>query len=210
MGWARPAGLPARWDASEPYLLRHAIQHAVEADDVDRLLSDPEFLVHADPVTLTPELGRAGDDRARRAAAVYRAARHDGTTRPAVRRRVLAVEAIRQRDPEMARRLRPSSIWEPIWARGTPHPTASGGRTTPVWAVAFTHVDGRPVVSAQVEHGALSFWEPATGKAVADPLFTESGRVRTLAGTQVDGHPVLVIGSEDGSVRAWDFVRLKL
>ncbi|WP_148588915.1 hypothetical protein [Streptomyces sp. WAC01526] len=43
--------------ASEPYVLRHAIQHATEAGRADQLLIDPEFLVHADPGVLIRHLG---------------------------------------------------------------------------------------------------------------------------------------------------------
>ena len=45
-----------RWDLAEPYVLRHALDHAIAAYSADTssaalsaLLLDPEFLVHVDP-----------------------------------------------------------------------------------------------------------------------------------------------------------------
>ncbi len=60
-----------RWDLAAPYLLRHLAQHALDADRLNELLTDPAFLGHANPATLTGALRHARGRQARLAAAVY-------------------------------------------------------------------------------------------------------------------------------------------
>jgi hypothetical protein len=83
------------WQYAPPYLLRHAIHHGVDAGQVDVLVRDGEFLVHADPVTLVPELDHAVGEDARIAAAVYRASYHLFGDDPQDRRRLLHLNALR-------------------------------------------------------------------------------------------------------------------
>ena len=45
-----------QWSFAEPYLLRHALQHAVFADRPQWVAGDPEFLVHADRSLIEPFL----------------------------------------------------------------------------------------------------------------------------------------------------------
>jgi hypothetical protein len=52
---AGPGG-SRQWQHAEPYLLRHAAQHAAAAGQLEDLLQDTSFLTHADPATLAPLL----------------------------------------------------------------------------------------------------------------------------------------------------------
>src|SRR5271166_2840337 len=84
------------WHVADPYLLRHAAQHARDAGRVNELLQDPEFLVHGDPEAVGAVLAAARTPRGLSAAAVYRAsyAVHRDL-RPEQRRQILALDAAR-------------------------------------------------------------------------------------------------------------------
>ncbi|MEV6551491.1 AAA family ATPase [Streptomyces sp. NPDC051597] len=119
---ARPgtstSGVRSSWAHAEPYLLRHAIQHAQDTDRVDELVEDPEFLVHADPDTLVPALHLAQSPSARLACAVYRASlpRHRHLNSD-MRRRYLAIDAARYGDAALRGWLSSalsSDEWQPV------------------------------------------------------------------------------------------------
>lgn len=203
MAWADPAAGPARWDAAELYLLRHAVQHAVDADAdaVDRLLGDPEFLVHADPETLLPELHRAATPAARAATAVYLESqpRHADAT-PADRRQTLIVDSVRLGEPGLADRLGAAALfWVPRWARGV-----RGGRRH-IRTVQVVEDDGGGLVLCEDGTGTLRRWDLAGGVeagALDDGL--DPVRTRSSASITDEGRQILVAGADDGTVRLWD------
>ncbi|MFC4066484.1 DnaJ C-terminal domain-containing protein [Actinoplanes subglobosus] len=113
------AGPRCRWDLAEPYLLRHAGQHAADAGRLEALTGDPEYLVHADPAALAPLLDGhpwlSADD-------LRRVTGLAGSAVPR-RRRLLAVFAVRRGAADAALRLSdppggPPSLWRPIWSVG--------------------------------------------------------------------------------------------
>jgi hypothetical protein len=153
-----------RWDLAEPYVLRHALDHAVAAYEADGdsaelgvLLLDREYLVHAHP-TVSATLQRLKDnDAATRAshllavAASWRGAESGETaeTPPAAitrRRAVLALAAARTASPALAAALaepplgspEPSLAWQPRWTSASDH-----GREL-LWFAANVTTDPRP------------------------------------------------------------------
>ncbi|WP_345006572.1 hypothetical protein [Dactylosporangium siamense] len=83
------------WQYAPAYLRRHAIQHAADAGTVDDLLHDAEFLLHADPITLLPELDHAVTAEGRLGAAIYRSVHHLLPADEQARRRLLRLTALR-------------------------------------------------------------------------------------------------------------------
>ncbi|MFE5517388.1 hypothetical protein ACFQ9Q_06570 [Streptomyces virginiae] len=71
------------WANARPYLLRHAADHAAAVDDhaLDQLLTDPNYLLHAAPDTLTPHLHHARTDQGLLHAESYRATVSDDSGR---------------------------------------------------------------------------------------------------------------------------------
>ncbi|HEV7452671.1 MAG TPA: WD40 repeat domain-containing protein [Pseudonocardiaceae bacterium] len=206
-----------RWDLAEPYLLRHAVQHAADVGRVDELLVDPEFLVHADPSTLIPALDQADSELARLATAVYRVSAGGHPRWSADQRRgVLAVDAARYGAASLLHGLTSTrgpgrSRWRPRWATGGQVSTALRvtltGHTSPVLAVACTQLDGHPIRPIAVTSGGdatVRIWDLANGTPIGNPLTGHTGPVVAVACTQRDGHPIAVTGSADATVRIWD------
>ncbi|MFD8002622.1 AAA family ATPase [Streptomyces mirabilis] len=209
------------WANAAPYLLRHAIEHAVEAGQVDALIASAEFLVHADPHNLVPALRAARTEEALVAAAVYRASvQHHRTAIDVARRMMLALDAARYGATELYHQLTEPlapSTWQPRWATGgTLHSGLLNTLTDDVpWgvdAVACTSLDGRPVA---VTGGTdVRIWDLVNGQPIGQPLtYTPVSRsdgrnsspaVLALACAVVDGRTICITGSGDTAVRVWD------
>ena len=99
------AGTHRTWESAPGYLKRYAIEHAADAAAVDTLLTDAEFLVHADPVTLLRHLDEASTPEGRLAQAVYRSSYHLYQDNPSWRRMVMRLNALRYGATDLARRL---------------------------------------------------------------------------------------------------------
>jgi WD40 repeat protein len=210
-------GYPGLWDGAVPYLLRNAARHAVDAGRLDELLTDPEFLVHADPVTLARYLHHAESPDARRAASIHRASyvRHHKTD-PETRRQILAVDAARFGETQWARNLMDGSPWRIAWA--------TGGQASPALAATFTdHPDvPRAVVCTPVDDRATAIvagggedaylWDLMTGE-ITGVLTGHSDRINAVAfgqlgGRQDGGRLVAATASGDGTVRVWDLTNM--
>ncbi|MGW9210423.1 hypothetical protein ACWGR4_25960 [Embleya sp. NPDC055664] len=200
------------WDTAPPYLLRHAPAHAEAADRLDDVLTDTEYLTHADPAALVAAFPNAHGDDAVLASSVYRASigthRH---TDPPTRRRLLALDATRLRAQALA-----TAFTDKIASDGWTAVAATGGRLDPacrdtltghtawVLAVACTVVNGRPIaVTGSFDH-TVRTWDLTSGHPVGEPLTGHTGPVFAVACTMLDGRAVAVTGSDDDTVRIWD------
>ncbi|WP_033261940.1 ATP-binding protein [Amycolatopsis vancoresmycina] len=115
------------WHSAFPYVLRHVLDHAASgsATIVNRLLTDPAFLVHADPAGVVRNLDRATSVMAQRHGSVY-AGEWLGIreANPARRKQLLAFSAARQDHRDLVSWLRdvvtesePPPL-EPRWVTG--------------------------------------------------------------------------------------------
>ncbi|WP_190216525.1 AAA family ATPase [Streptomyces griseosporeus] len=143
------------WSAADPYLRRHAADHAAEAgaEALDALLSDAGHLLHAEPERLAPHLHRARGARARRHADVYRqtTAHHPLRHSLTARRDLLALEAAVWQDTDLAAALGaatgpPPPLVRPHWALSRTAAAARlhtlGPHTGPVHRVLLTDASG--------------------------------------------------------------------
>jgi WD40 repeat protein len=210
-----PGGRP-RWQDADPYLHRHLARHAVEAGRLDTLCADPEFLVHAHPDGLVPELRHVRSGDAADHAAVYRTTAHlHRAVLPRQRRDILAVDAARHGLPLLTARLaRPpggeAMPWSPAWATGSrisaAHSLTLAGPTEGVLAVAGTLLGSRPVAVTGGADGSVRVWDVWRGREAGPALGGHGGEVRAVACATVAGTPVAVTGGADGAVRLWDLV----
>jgi WD40 repeat protein len=214
----RPAlDQPPRWDLAEPYLLRHAIQHAVDAGRADELLADPEFLVYAKADTLLPELPSALTPTALLNTMVYRASagRHQDAD-PDTRRQLLALDATRFRFPQLAGSLTAPAgastpmAWTPRWSTGsqvTPALAATlTGHTKLIEAVAVGDLDGRPIAVSGSWYHTVRVWDLRNHQPLG-PLIgprLEGRSIEAVAVGDLDGRPIVVTGESNGAVQVWD------
>ncbi|WP_250400205.1 AAA family ATPase [Streptomyces cellostaticus] len=213
------------WQFAPPYLLRHAAAHAAHADRFEWLLSDPGFLMYADPASVLPYLDRAGSPDARLYAAVYRTSaevhRH---LSPQDRLRVLALDASRWGSGELSDALwsqADSGLPEHTALRRTRWATGSllsrsllgtmsdrGGPLTAVATVAGERSD--PLAVALDDEGGLRAWALQTfalvGRVSPDPGYRA---VAVTATTLADGTPVAVTACDDLCARLWDLSTMR-
>ena len=198
-----------QWQYAEPYLLRHAAQHATAAGRVDELLQDTGFLTYADPITLAPLIAALPAGAAEGAADTYRAsfAAHSRQP-PAGRAQILAVDAARYGNVDMAQRLSSAVFWQPIWAssqsRSARLRQTLTDHTGRVLSVAIGRAGDRDVIVSGSEDGAVRVWDAATGQPVGQPPTGHTGGVAAVAVGRAGNRDVIVSGSEDGAVRVWD------
>ncbi|EFL35442.1 predicted protein [Streptomyces viridochromogenes DSM 40736] len=216
------------WSRADRYLRRHAADHAVDAgpDQLDALLEDVSYLLHADPERLVRHLHRARGHRARLHADVYRqtTAHHPLRHITAVRRDLLCLDATVWRDTGLSDTLAsqpglPPAPTRPVWAASRTATTARlqtlGPHAGPVSRVMLTQVpddEGAGVSEcggtyAVVSTGDLDrtrLSDPFSGRTLRT-LGGLSGPVRAIAPARLaDGRPVLVSGGEDGHLYVHD------
>ncbi|MFJ4505241.1 caspase family protein [Streptomyces massasporeus] len=200
------------WSRAHPYVRRHLSAHAAAAGLLDALVTEPDYLVHADCDSLVARLPEVQSDTARLHASVYRTSidihrRLD----PDGRRQVLATSAARYNEPALLNAFNSRALpgaWKAVAASGALLAdnvrNVLTGHSKTVNAVACTELDGRPVAVTGSRDKTVRVWDLTTGRPVGEPMTGHTGHVRTLACTELDGRPVAVTGSEDATVRVWD------
>ncbi|MFD8788607.1 WD40 repeat domain-containing protein [Kitasatospora sp. NPDC059599] len=179
-------------------------------------LTDPAWLVNADPEQVVAALDGAVGPEETAAAAVYRTSGHLHRESGApVRRQLLALDAARHGDRELARSLAAVAVghqdaddpWAVQWATGTdvdsrlrhalPAPAEVG-------VVATVVVADRGLAVVGCKDGSLHWWDPATGRKLGTVATGDTDAVRALATAVLGGRPVAVTGHAAGAVRVWD------
>ncbi|MGA5652655.1 caspase family protein [Streptomyces seoulensis] len=196
------------WPATHPYLRDHLATHAAAGHYLDTVLRDSEFLVHATPAHLLRALPAANSDECRLLCAIYRASANvHSQAEPQHRRDVLAVDAARYGELELAQELSKGRRWRPLWATGSlVNPALYStftGHNTCVNAIASTIVDGRPHVVTADRGAAIRVRDLADG-TVRAVLTGHSDYVNAVACTTIEGRPHAVTAGHDETVRVWD------
>jgi len=171
------------WQAAEPYLLRHALDHAEEVGQTAVVLSDPGFLLQSNPALLLDVLERTLGD-------VYRASlvdSDDPARPPRVDRQLLTLNAVRAGMDDLARAAatmpgEPALTWRPWWTFGVAGPISLPTHVSDAIANATAPTAPQPVDDPRSAHRHPS------------PLAVGAVRGRTVA----------VTGGEAGTVRIWD------
>ncbi|MFE3906330.1 trypsin-like peptidase domain-containing protein [Streptomyces sp. NPDC059153] len=200
------------WAEADAYTRDHLASHAVAAGQLDTLINDADYLVHATPRNLirhlyAPSVGSSGST-----AAVYRnSVNLHATTTPAQRRQILALDAARagttSLQQQLARRI-PEGDWVPQWATGSGFSPAVrdslAGHSDDIFAVACTTLQGTPVAVTAGDDKTLRLWDIAAGAPIGQPLIGHSSRVEEVACTSLDGSPIAVTIDMDRTIRVWD------
>ncbi len=177
--------------------------------------------MHGDPELILAGLDGAAGQEEMLAAAVYRASGHVHRDAGAgVRRQVLALDAARYGNRELARSIAQVAVrqeiddpWVVQWATGgdldsrlryaLPVPAKVG-------VLATVAVEGRGLAVAGCEDGTLHAWDLATGSRIGKAVSAHTGAVHALTTAVLDGRPVAVTGGFDRTVRVWDLARGEL
>ncbi|MFE6093331.1 hypothetical protein ACFQ7M_15235 [Streptomyces massasporeus] len=216
------------WSRADRYLRRHAADHAADVgpEQLDALLEDVSYLLHADPERLVRHLHRARGRRARTHADVYRqtTAHHPLRHRTAVRRDLLGLDAAVWRDTDLADALasRPGPApvsARPVWAVSRTATTARmqtlGPHAGPVFEVRLartpepeaageTGSQGECVLLSTGDTHRTRLSDPLGGR-ILRTLGGLSGPARTVAPAQLaDGRHVLLSGGDDGGLYVHD------
>jgi WD40 repeat protein len=209
-------GRTRAWWQAPSYLLRHVLDHAVDAGRpaVDGLLLDAGLLVHADPRSVVRSLDAAVSAYAQRQASVY-ASSFGRTSRlpPAQRKQVLALDAVRQgrRDLAGAFWAVPTDAENPPlrfrWATGPERVpnlllTVDPATVEHVTALAAGHSGDRPVVLIGGSDGTVDVHDARDGA----PLLRLRGHDEPLVAIEtvdLDDVTFAVTGSAS-RVCVWD------
>jgi WD40 repeat protein len=178
-------------------------------------LSDPAWLVTADPEQVLAALDGAAGPREALAAAVYRASGHAHREVSAqVRQQILAVDAARYGNRELSRSFAEVVVprdtdgsWAVQWATGKnldsrlrfamPVPAK-------VTVLAAVVVEDRGFAVAGCQDGTLHWWDLATGRKLGQAVPGHSREVKALTTAVLDGRPIAVTSSFTGGIRVWD------
>ena len=194
------------WSRAHPYVLEHLPGHAAAAGELDGLLTDPFFLVHADPDALLAAMADAEDHESVRIRAMYRASAHlHRGLPPESRAQLLAVDAARFGLEEHRRSLSRRLMWAPRWATGMQ--TSSALRTTMPYhgllgVADCATVNGVPLLVAAGSDQAVWLWDLSTG-SLRSALTGHEADLSALCFVVLDGEPVVVSADRAGAVRVW-------
>ncbi|WP_159027811.1 ATP-binding protein [Streptomyces pactum] len=131
------------WERAHPYVHAHLAGHAAASGDLEHLLQDPWFLVHAEPAGLLAAMDGVWSGEAKHVRTMYRTSAHlyrDLCVHE--RAQVLAVDAARYRLGEHRRRLGRRLEWAPRWA--------TGSQTSPLFRGELSSTSGESLVAAEL------------------------------------------------------------
>jgi hypothetical protein len=189
------------WLAAEPYMLRHALEHAVEVGRVEEVLAEPSFLLTADPATLVPLLiGKLAD--------VYSTSLDVSSETVRVNRAALALNAVRAGMSEIAASAanppgEPPLAWQPQWAVGPATPRTSGLAWDVTWPGVYSLAIDPGIGEALLgtDAGEVLRVEIATGRLCKAITFRPDGagaQVTAIKCVQVAGFPLAVVTVGEG------------
>ncbi|WP_405828873.1 caspase family protein [Streptomyces sp. NBC_00105] len=206
---SRPDGDGPDWERAHPYVHAHLAGHAAASGDLERLLQDPWFLVHADPDGLLAAMDGVRGADAQRVRTMYRTSAHRYRGQCVHERaQVMAVDAARYRLEEHRSRLGRRLEWAPRWATGSQTSSLFRGELSS-WSVhplIATELQGKPVVLSARYDGPVQVWDPAQQTCVAT-LDGHTDEVTAMDCIEVDGVTLVVTASDDGTLRVWDLAR---
>jgi WD40 repeat protein len=190
------------WSAAHPYIREHLATHAAQANTIDELLSDSNYLGVAAAAPLLRALSHVATPAARQAAEIYRGVAHHIRRQPDLAAFYLELYA-RQRGYD-----RLADAWvrglseRPLavqWARcrvSQPH-RVIGRHETDIGALHLI-ASGDFAVSGDSE-GAVNLWDVVNGVPIVEEIrLSPATVINEIATVPVSGGLVLLVASDGG------------
>lgn len=207
-----------KWLRALPYVRHHLAAHAAKAGMLGELLSDPLFLVAAEPSPLLHSIVAYSRELPRDLVHVYQSVSHLlRTSSLADRSSYLEMGARQSGLDALADQFsglplpRPFSVPWANWESAATHRVIHAHTRGQITSIAVGKVDGRAVIISADSSGnsgyydSLRIWDLATGKRVGGPLQGHEGPIASVATGELNGRPVMVTGGrDDRTIRIWD------
>lgn len=197
-------GRRSSWQHVDRYLLQSLPTHADRAGAIHELLTDDEYLLHAELTRLIPLVDHAatpeGQARARLLQLTPRAIPADPKERAALFSVTQALERLEH--PFARTRDAPyRATW--AWVTSRVERAVLDGHTDPVFCVCQVNVDGSIRLASGGRDTSVRIWDPATGRQER-VLPGHEGAVHAVCQIVVDGSVRLASAGQDQTVRIWD------
>ena len=167
-------GRDVGWDDAPIYLLNALPHHAAQADMIDDLLHDADYLLYANLRRLIPTTGQAHTTHGHACARVLKLTPAAIDATPAERTSLFSLTEALDNLGRTYRDHPMPSLYRAQWAHSNPRTeiTALVGHTGGVRGVCAVTVDGRQLLASAGSHGTVRVWDPGTGEqllALAGP-----------------------------------------
>ena len=199
-------GRLSNWEDAPGYLLRSLPGHAAAAGQVDDLLRDDAYLLHADLRRLMQAADRASSPQGRRRARLLQLTPRAITAGPAERAAMFSVtEALE----DLGKSFRDGNWVAPYRARWTsvrPIPETrdvAEGHQGSVNGVCEIMVAGRSLLASAGGDSTVRIWDPESGEP---PIILQGHQaaVNGVCPVTAAGRSLLASAGGDGTVRIWD------
>ena len=206
-----PPGEPGgrNWDMAGPYVRQHLAAHAAAYGELDVLVSDPGFLLAADPAAVLAQRAYLRTMDGKRTLAAFDLSLHDWeSATPATRLDRLAVNAARVHAAALTTACaNAGGEWPVRWAAwtGQGHRRLAGHDDS-VNAVAIGRAGDRDIIVSGAADGTVRVWDAVTGDPAGAPLAGHDGSVNAVAIGRAGDRDIIVSGAADETVRVWDAV----
>ncbi|GIG90409.1 hypothetical protein [Plantactinospora endophytica] len=192
------------WADAPAYLLRSLPLHLARSGRIDDLLTDDEYLLHADLRRLAAVADAATTPDGRRRARLVELTLHAARAVPAERAAMFSVtDALERLDAPLAVGITPP--YRASWAASLADDgdVTNEGHTDSVWGVCPLYLDGRTLLASASADYTIRLWDLQDDRA-ATTLRAHTSGVAKVCTTVVGGRTHLVSAADDHTVRMWN------
>jgi len=197
-------GRQVGWSNAPAYLLRALPLHLARIGRIDDLLTDDEYLLHADLRRLAAAATAATTSEGRKRARLVELTLHAALAVPAERAAMFSVtDALEQLDAPLTVGVTPP--YRASWVANLADvgDFTDDGHTDSIWGVCPIYLDGRTLLASASADYTIRVWDLRNDRA-ATTLKAHTSGVAKVCTTVAAGRTHLVSAADDHTVRMWD------